>query len=172
VDRAGHDVLGWTSVFLIGRDRGIVSNTPIQCSIVVESKPSALRGLYRQILKAMQGHGFSQDDVFAVHLAMEEAFLNAVKHGNKMDPHKTVTIDYRVDPEKVDLRLTDQGEGFDPRTIPDPRVGENLFRPEGRGLLLMTAYMHLVEYNERGNGVHMIRYRNMAFPHPEGAATV
>ena len=132
----------------------------MQCSVVIESRPSALEGLCRRVLVAMQGRGFTQDDVFAVHLAMEEAFLNAVKHGNKMDPRKTVTIECRIDNEKVDLRMTDQGEGFDPRTVPDPREGENLYRPEGRGLLLMNTYMHTVEYNERGNGVHMVRYRD------------
>jgi serine/threonine-protein kinase RsbW len=115
--------------------------------------------------------GFTQDDEFAVHLALEEAFLNAVKHGNKMDPHKTVTVECRIDDEKVDLRLTDQGDGFDPRVVPDPREGENLYRPEGRGLLLISSYMHVVEYNERGNGVHMVRYRDAAVSHPGSAAT-
>jgi serine/threonine-protein kinase RsbW len=156
---------------LMGRDRGMASDAPIQYSVVVESRPSALAGLCRKILKGMQQWGFTQDDEFAVHLAVEEAFLNAVKHGNKMDPHKTVTVEYRIDGEKVDLRLTDQGEGFDPRAVPDPREGENLYRPEGRGLLLISAYMHIVEYNERGNGVHMIRYKDAAVSQPGRSAT-
>jgi serine/threonine-protein kinase RsbW len=141
------------------------SDSPIQYSIVVESKPSALAGLCRGVLGGMQGRGFTQDDEFAVHLALEEAFLNAVKHGNKMDPGKTVTVECRIDAEKVDLKLTDQGEGFNPHSVPDPREGANLYRPEGRGLLLISSYMHVVEYNERGNGVHMVRYRDTAIPH-------
>ncbi|HPY52032.1 MAG TPA: ATP-binding protein, partial [Sedimentisphaerales bacterium] len=103
---------------------------------------------------------------------LEEAFLNAVKHGNKMDPSKTVTIDYAIDPEKVEIRIQDQGSGFNPQTVPDPRVGENLYRPEGRGLLLMSAYMHVFEYNERGNGVHMIRYKDRPIPAPGDAGQV
>jgi len=90
---------------------------------------------------------------------LEEAFLNAVKHGNKMDPSKKVTLEYLVDDEKVEIRMADEGPGFDPRSIPDPRMGENLYRPEGRGLLLMTTYMDMVEYNDQGNGLCMVRYK-------------
>jgi serine/threonine-protein kinase RsbW len=142
----------------------MASEAPIQCSIVVESKASALSDPCRQILSGMEEKGFSKDDVFAVHLALEEAFLNAVKHGNKMDPDKTVAIDYTVDHEKVEISVRDEGVGFNPQSVPDPRVGENLYRPEGRGLLLMNAYMQVFEYNEQGNGVHMIRYKNRPIP--------
>jgi serine/threonine-protein kinase RsbW len=138
----------------------MASEAPIRSSAVVESRPSALTEPCRQILAALRERGFTQDDVFGVHLALEEAFLNAVKHGNNMDPAKKVTIEYVVDREKVEMWMTDEGEGFDPNSVPDPRVGDNLFRPEGRGLLLIRAYMHSAEYNDRGNALHMVRYRN------------
>jgi len=137
----------------------MAAESPVQCSLVVESEPSALSRPCRQILSALQAKGFSQDDIFAVHLALEEAFLNAVKHGNKMDASKKVTVEYVVDQEKVEISITDEGEGFDPAGIPDPRVGENLYRPEGRGLLLISSYMHIVEYAERGTRLRMVRYK-------------
>lgn len=137
----------------------MAAETPVRCSLVVKSEPSALGRPCRQVLAALDTKGFSQDDIFAVHLALEEAFLNAVKHGNKLDSTKKVTIDYVIDSEKVEINITDEGNGFDPGAIPDPRVGENLYRPEGRGLLLMGAYMHIVEYNARGNSLHMVRYK-------------
>ena len=127
--------------------------------MIVESKPSAVAGLCEPILCKLQGSGFSKEDVFAVHLALEEAFINAVKHGNKMDPSRKVTIDYSVDLDKVEISMTDQGEGFDPEDVPDPRVGQNLYRPEGRGLLLINSYMDVVKFNERGNRVYMVRYK-------------
>ena len=99
-----------------------------------------------------------------MHLALEEAFLNAVKHGNRMDPTKKVTIDYAVDPEQVEIRMTDEGPGFDPGRVPDPRVGKNLYRPEGRGLLLIRSYMHTVEYNEQGNSLRMVRRKSQPVP--------
>lgn len=132
---------------------------PISCSIVVESKPSAVVEVCKQILAKLEANKFGKDDIFAVHLTLEEAFLNAVKHGNKMDPTKKVKVEYYVDPEKVDISITDEGNGFEPENIADPRFGEKLFEPGGRGLLLMNSYMDIVEYNEQGNSVHMVRYK-------------
>ena len=148
----------------------MASEAPINCSLVVESKSSAVVDVCKQILSKLEENHFDKDDIFAVHLTLEEAFLNAVKHGNKMDPDKKVTIDYLVDDEKVEIKMLDEGEGFDPGKVPDPRVGNNLFRPEGRGLLLIRAYMHVAEYNERGNGLHMVRYRNRPLPDHSDAA--
>jgi serine/threonine-protein kinase RsbW len=137
----------------------MASEVPIRSSIIVESKPSGLREPCERLLSLLEEKGYTQDDIFAVHLALEEAFLNAVKHGNRMDPTKKVMLEYLVDDEKVEIRMADEGKGFDPRSIPDPRLGENLYRPEGRGLLLMTTYMDVVEYNEQGNALRMVRYR-------------
>jgi serine/threonine-protein kinase RsbW len=112
-----------------------------------------------QILPKLETNGFSKDDIFAVHLALEEAFLNAVKHGNKMDSTKDVKIDYSVDLDKVEISVTDQGEGFEPASVADPRYGEDLYKPGGRGLLLMNSYMDMVKFNERGNSLYMVRYK-------------
>ncbi len=131
---------------------------PANHSITVESKPSALDGLCKRILGKLKECQYSDDDLFAVHLAFEEAFLNAVKHGNKMDPTKTVKVEYSIDQNKIEIAITDEGTGFDPSRIPDPRVGDNLYRPDGRGLLLIGAYMDVMEYNETGNRVYMAKY--------------
>jgi serine/threonine-protein kinase RsbW len=133
--------------------------TPISCSMVVESKPSAVTGVCKQILSKLENNGFSKEDIFAVHLAVEEAFLNAVKHGNRMDSSKSVKIDYSLGLDKVEISMTDEGNGFQPEGVADPRWGESLYRPEGRGLLLMNSYMDVVKYNERGNSVYMVRYK-------------
>ena len=148
----------------------MAAETPMKGSVIIDSRPSELGPLRGEILSALEAHGFTRDDAFAVHLALEEAFLNAVKHGNKMDPARKVAIDYTVDDQQVEIHMMDEGEGFDPGSIPDPRVGKNLYRPEGRGLLLISAYMHLVEYNDRGNGVRLIRYKGRPAPE-QGNAT-
>jgi len=137
----------------------MASETPIRRSITVESVPCAIVGVSMRILSELEANNFSKEDVFAVHLALEEAFLNALKHGNKMDADKEIRVDYLVDLDKVEISMRDEGEGFDPEGVPDPRCGENLYRPEGRGLFLMRSYMDVVKYNERGNCVHMVRYR-------------
>jgi serine/threonine-protein kinase RsbW len=150
----------------------MASEVPIRSSVILESKPSGLREPCERLLAVLEGEGYTQDDIFAVHLAMEEAFLNAVKHGNKMDPTKKVMLEYLVDDEKVEVWLKDEGKGFDPRSIPDPRTGENLYRPEGRGLLLMITYMDVVEYNEQGNGLRMVRYKKRPVSGRAHATTV
>ncbi len=135
------------------------SETPISHSAVVESTSSAVSSVCESILNGLQANHFGEEDIFAVHLALEEAFINAVKHGNKMDVAKEVRIEYSVARDKVEVTVTDEGEGFDPDAVPDPRYGENLYKPEGRGLFLMRSYMDVVTFNERGNSVCMVKYK-------------
>ena len=137
----------------------MASETPISHSTVVESTSSAVSFVCESILSELKANRFNEEDIFAVHLALEEAFINSVKHGNKMDEAKEVKIEYSVAPEKVKITVTDGGEGFNPDAVPDPRYGENLYKPEGRGLFLMRSYMDVVTFNDRGNSVCMVKYK-------------
>jgi len=91
--------------------------------------------------------------------ALEEAFENAVKHGNKMDPAKKVKVEYSVDSDKIEISITDEGNGFKPNSVANPRLGSGLYKTSGRGLLLMNSYMDAIKYNDRGNSVYMVRYK-------------
>lgn len=144
----------------------MASEASINSSIVVDSKSSAVVEVCNEILSKLKEHNFDKDDIFAVHLTLEEAFHNAVKHGNKMDPTKKVKIDYFVNSEKVEITITDEGTGFEPESVDDPRFGTGLYEPGGRGLLLMNSYMDVVKYNEDGNSVYMVRYKEK--PHLSG----
>jgi serine/threonine-protein kinase RsbW len=137
----------------------MVLNMPISRSVVVSSTPTAIVDVFKGMSQALQANNFTEEDIFAVHLALEEAFINAVKHGNKMEPSKAVKIDYVIEADKIEISMTDEGPGFDPEVIPDPRYGDNLYKPAGRGMLLMRSFMDVVEYNMQGNSVRMIRYR-------------
>ena len=137
----------------------MASEASINYSLVVDSKSSAVVEVCQEILSKLEEYNFDKDDIFAVHLTFEEAFLNAVKHGNKNDPSKKVKIDYSVTQEKVEITITDEGDGFEPDSIEDPRFGNGLYEPGGRGLLLMNSYMDIVKYNEQGNSVYMVRYK-------------
>lgn len=141
---------------------------PISRSVVVASTPSAMGDVFNQIQPAMQANGFSEEDIFAVHLSLEEAFTNAVKHGNKMEPSKAIKVDYSIGPDKVEICMTDEGEGFDPEVIPDPRYGDNLYKPAGRGMLLIRSFMDVLEYSKKGNSLRMIRYREKRHPKSAG----
>ncbi|HSE19471.1 MAG TPA: ATP-binding protein [Pyrinomonadaceae bacterium] len=90
-------------------------------------------------------------------VALDEAFVNAVKHGNKNDLTKLVKITAELSPKEASFTVEDEGEGFDIREIPDPCDPENLFRSSGRGVLLIYNIMDEVEYNAQGNRVKMIK---------------
>ena len=109
------------------------------------------------IVDEAQSHGYDEESLFAVRLSLEEAFANAVRHGNSRNPTKKVRVKYRVDNEQVDIYIEDDGNGFDPKKVPDPTTEKNLEIPTGRGIMLMRAYMNVVEYNENGNGVRLVR---------------
>ena len=138
----------------------MASTAPNTCSLMVENKLSAVSGVYSLILSELEANSYDSDGVFSVHLALEEAFVNAVKHGNKNDLAKKVKIEYSASSDKVEIVITDEGAGFDPSAVPDPRYGENLYKANGRGLLLMRSYMDVVEFNKKGNRVRMVRYKN------------
>ena len=123
--------------------------------IVIPSDPGEARGVQEQIEQLLVERQASDRDIFCIKLALEEALVNAIKHGNQMDRSKKVQISYRVAADRVECRIADEGPGFDPRDVPDPTDFENLERPCGRGLMLMRHYMTEVAYNDRGNGVTM-----------------
>jgi len=111
------------------------------------------------VLSALEDLGYDEDHWFAVRLALEEALVNAMKHGNRMDPSRKVRMAYRIAPDRVDIRVRDEGQGFNPQGVPDPTTDENLQRPCGRGIMLMRSYMDSVRYSGGGNEVHMVKYR-------------
>ena len=89
-------------------------------------------------------------------MALREALNNAVVHGNRLDAHKLVHVRCRCKVgEGISLIVSDQGQGFDPRTIPDPLTVENLDADHGRGIHLMKLAMDEVSFEQRGTEVHM-----------------
>ena len=108
-----------------------------------------------ELLEQLAKHEWAEHDVFGIHLAVEEALVNAIKHGNQDDPSKFVHVVLGLSTAKMRIEVTDQGQGFDPGEVPDPTDDDNLDLPSGRGLMLMRSFMSLVEYNSIGNGVVM-----------------
>lgn len=122
--------------------------------VVLPSDPAEARSFQDQIEQLLQTQA-STHDVFSIKLALEEALINAIKHGNQLDRNKKVYISYRFLADVFEVTITDEGTGFDPSDVPDPTAIENLERPCGRGLMLMRHYMSKVTYSGRGNSVTM-----------------
>lgn len=95
--------------------------------------------------------GFTGDDLMNLGLAVREATINAMKHGNGMDARKTVRVVFDFDDEGLSVSIRDRGHGFDVEDLPDPTLPENLFRPTGRGVLLMRAFVDRVDVRRNGS---------------------
>ena len=126
--------------------------------LVISSDLKAARKAERTVLSKLAQLGYTPSATFAVRLALEEGLNNAVNHGNGCSADKTVTISFDADSKRVAITIIDQGEGFDPAAVPDPRDDENLEKPSGRGIMLMRAYMDEVHFNDKGNQVHMVKH--------------
>ena len=120
------------------------------------------QAVQERIVKMLEDLDFPTRDVFGVRLALEEALVNAIKHGNRMDPSRQVRIHWAINSQSVRIEIEDEGHGFRPEEIPDPTAAENLEKPSGRGIMLMRAFMTEVDYNERGNRVTLLKRRDAA----------
>lgn len=119
------------------------------------SRFAASHRAIRDVIRQLKNVGWPSDDIFGVRLALEEALINAIKHGNHSDTSKCVHLSCKLAPGRLRVEIRDEGCGFDPSAVPNPTDPELLTNPNGRGLLLMRAYMTRVEYNEQGNCVVM-----------------
>jgi serine/threonine-protein kinase RsbW len=132
--------------------------------MVIPSKLTELPKVQQAIIDATEAQGFGKDEVFAIRLALDEAVSNAIHHGNKNDPTKKITIEYRIDDRTVRIDVTDEGTGFKPIDLPDPTREENLTTPHGRGVMLIKAYMTEVRYSPKGNQITMIKRKGCKLP--------
>jgi serine/threonine-protein kinase RsbW len=132
----------------------------IAADVEIPSDLAEARLVQNQIVEALEAAAYTEHDIFSIKLALEEALVNAIKHGNQMDADKRVAVSYVVTPERFEVRITDEGPGFNPEDVPDPTAIENIERPCGRGLLLIRGFMTDVQYHGRGNVVTMSKVRN------------
>lgn len=123
----------------------------------VPSYISLMHDILDYLIKRVEKLGVVNTENSNLFVALDEAFVNAVKHGNKFNAKKLVRITADVSKEEARFTIEDEGEGFDVNSIPDPRNPENLFKTSGRGVLFIYNIMDEVRYNERGNRLTMIK---------------
>ncbi len=126
--------------------------------ITISSIPSEVTRIEDAILPVLSNKGYGERYIFACKLALEEAVINAIKHGNELDDTKRVTVSFSIDDDRAAISVGDEGKGFDPGDVPDPTLDENLIATSGRGIALMRAYMDEVRFNDSGTEITMIKY--------------
>ena len=124
-------------------------------SIDLPSERGASRLIMDELLDKLGEHGWASADIFSIHLAAEEAIVNAIVHGNKLSADKKVHVECFVSPTVARIEITDEGDGFKPNEVPDCTQDDRLEVPNGRGVMLIHNFMTRVEYNEKGNHVLM-----------------
>jgi len=101
--------------------------------------------------------GLDEDGVHDLSVSVRECVVNALKHGNKLDPAKRVKVDFGLSEGEIEVWIQDQGPGFDPDAVPDATAPENLLNAAGRGLFFMRAFMSEVEYTFPPGGGTVVR---------------
>jgi serine/threonine-protein kinase RsbW len=113
------------------------------------------------VLKAAERSGFGEDDLSKLGIAVREAMVNAVAHGNRYSAHKKVHLIVAAGPDRLKIRIEDQGDGFDLGSVPDPLAQENLLRQSGRGLLLIRAFVdefRIERAQPNGTALEIVKY--------------
>jgi serine/threonine-protein kinase RsbW len=122
----------------------------------IPSEISAISALVERLMRLIEGSHCITGEEHSVQLALREALSNAVIHGNRLDAHKFVHVRCRCKiGREISITVSDQGQGFDPRTVPDSPTVENLLADHGRGIHLMKLAMDEVSFEQRGTEVHM-----------------
>ena len=125
----------------------------------IPSNSAAALPILDALVEQLRREAWTSHDVFGIHLAVEEALVNAITHGNNLATDKQVSVFCQVSADHLVVEVTDQGNGFDDQVLPDPTRGERLCQPHGRGVLLMKALMDRVEYLGRGNHLVLEKHR-------------
>ncbi len=109
-----------------------------------------------------QKSGMDDDTAFQFTMAVREAAVNAVLHGNAYDPQKKITAVFENNGKALIVRISDQGKGLDPATLPDPTAPENLLSGSGRGIFLIRSFMDEVHFKLLHPGTELTLIKNLA----------
>lgn len=135
----------------------IVKNLHEKIEFELPSAISTMHCVLDYLIKRVEKLGIINPEQSNLFIALDEAFVNAVKHGNKFDSNKLVKISAEVSTKEARFTVEDEGDGFDVNAIPDPLDPQNLFKTSGRGVLFIYNIMDEVKYNERGNRLTMVK---------------
>ena len=123
----------------------------------IESKLEFVEKVSAEVKNVASGIGFEEDDINWIELAVHEAVINAITHGNKHAEDKQVDVKFVVEPDSLTVYVRDRGAGFDVMQLPDPTEEDNLLKPSGRGIFYMRTFMDEVEHSSHPEGGSVVR---------------
>jgi len=114
---------------------------PQRVELTLESVVESVDLAESVVKRIAEAAGFSEEDAHKIGMSVREGVINAYHYGSRHDPRKKIFLTVELEPNRIVVRLLDQGEGFEISEIPDPLAEENLLRTSGRGIFLMRAFM-------------------------------
>jgi serine/threonine-protein kinase RsbW len=153
-----HDLIERTLLFKLRRIDATEELNRVREKIDLElpSDLTLMNAVLEYLLGRVARLGLIEPEQSNLYVALDEAFVNAVKHGNRQDPEKLLRVTAELSAREAIFTVEDEGDGFDVRDIPDPCDPANLFKSNGRGVLLIYNIMDEVEYSDRGNKLKMV----------------
>lgn len=152
------EALNWRSDLRAHLARTPGSGSLLEVDAWIPSEVNAISPLVDRLMRLIEGSHCITGEEHAVELALREALNNAVVHGNRLDAHKLVHVRCRCKVGKgISLIVSDQGQGFDASSVPDPVAVKNLLAEHGRGIHLMKLAMDEVSFQQGGTEVHMCK---------------
>lgn len=131
----------------------------LQIRLVLAADRNAVEPVVTQVMQTIRKVNCVDGKEDAIELALQEALANAVVHGAKEDPSKTIECLVACDEERgVLIIVRDPGTGFDPQSIPCCTVGENVYSDHGRGIFLINQLMDEVKFHKNGAEIHMVKH--------------
>lgn len=132
-----------------------MSGKSLSVTRIFESRKSSINQIEPLINELKNRFRIPEDLYYNILIVATEAVNNAIIHGNKLDPCKTVGFTLEADDTGVSMTVTDDGEGFDPDCVCDPRQPENLLKPSGRGVFFIKQLATYSEYSNGGRTIKM-----------------
>ncbi len=106
--------------------------------------------------------GFDEENQHRIEMSVHESMINAVAHGNKLDPRKKVHLRFQTFSDRLEIRIRDEGSGFDASRIADPLAEENILKVSGRGIFLIRAFMDEFQViSKQGSGTEVILVKRL-----------
>ncbi|MBN1980008.1 MAG: ATP-binding protein, partial [Chitinivibrionales bacterium] len=159
-------ILSQSQTIALKKKLGFAPAQPVQIQYL--SSYEEIEYVSARILKDMDHNGFSDESIRRMKLSITELVANAIDHGNKNSSLKRVTLGHCLEPQRITVAVLDEGEGFDPDTVVDPTLPENLTKDHGRGLFIVKNYCDEITFNSTGNRVLIRKYRkNRRIPRAE-----
>jgi serine/threonine-protein kinase RsbW len=147
---------------------GLPDSTTSRVSLTLSSSLESVDTVEQTAEDFAARAGFDEDTVPNIAMAVREAAVNAVLHGNAYNPAKRITVSFEANSDALVVRVIDQGPGLDPSNLPDPLAPENILRGSGRGIFLIRAFMDEVHFRQLhpGTELTLIKHRAPAQPAP------